>query len=126
MAYVIDLVICYGTVFIVAIFVGLAGIDMSSAWSNAGIGLILILVFAAQWLYFFVLEAVRGTTPGKAALGLLVLTTEGRPIGARASAIRNLLRGADALPTAYAVGIIAMTASPRFQRLGDLAAGTMV
>jgi hypothetical protein len=91
-----------------------------------GIGIWLLCLFAAQWLYFVVWEALKGTTPGKMALGLRVVTTEGRPIGFAEAALRNLLRAADALPIAYLVGVGSMTLSPRFQRLGDLVAGTIV
>jgi hypothetical protein len=60
------------------------------------------------------------------AAGLRVVTTAGRPIGFGPAALRNVLRAADALPTGYAIGVCAMALSPRFQRLGDLVAGTMV
>src|SRR6185437_13299110 len=52
--------------------------------------------------------------------------TSGRPIGWRAAALRNLLRAADLLPIGYIAGVVSMTLSTRFQRLGDLVAGTMV
>jgi hypothetical protein len=55
-----------------------------------------------------------------------VLAETGRPIGWRAAALRNLLRAADALPTGYLVGLASMFLSSRFQRLGDLVAGTIV
>ncbi len=125
-ADVIDLIVCYSPVVIAAVIVVIAGAADSDGAAHAGVGLILLLVFAAQWVYFVVWEGVRGTTPGKMALGLRVLTPEGRPIGFAASAIRNVLRAADMLPTAYLVGLGAMFATRRFQRLGDLAAGTMV
>ncbi len=60
------------------------------------------------------------------AVGLRVVTTSGRPIGWRAASLRNLLRAADLLPVGYIVGVVSMTLSSRFQRLGDLVAGTMV
>jgi hypothetical protein len=93
---------------------------------------VLILLFASQWLYFAVLEGWRGRTPGKAALGLRVVTTTGRPVGFPAAALRNVLRAADALPLGYTVGwlsiagLVSMSATRRFQRLGDLVAGTLV
>jgi hypothetical protein len=40
--------------------------------------------------------------------------------------LRNLLRVADFLPASYAAGTIAIFSSPRNQRLGDMAAGTVV
>lgn len=125
-AHGIDLVLCYGTVLICAVIVAIAGADFADSASRAGIGFLLLLLFAAQWVYFVVWEGLRGTTPGKMALGLRVLTTEGRPIGFAQSVIRNVVRAADMLPTVYLAGLGSMIATRRFQRLGDLAAGTMV
>jgi hypothetical protein len=42
------------------------------------------------------------------------------------SAIRNILRLIDGLPTSYVPGMISILATKRNQRLGDLAAGTIV
>ena len=60
------------------------------------------------------------------ALDLRVVMVDGRPIGFGASALRNVLRAADVLPAGYLVGVTAMALNRRFQRLGDLVAGTMV
>jgi uncharacterized RDD family membrane protein YckC len=130
-ACLVDLFICYGLVAILAIIVvlsfygGATSGDVSSA-AKAGSGVVLLALFAAQWVYFVVFEATRGQTLGKRLTGVRVLAENGRPIGWRAAAIRNLLRAADALPTGYLVGLISMSISSRFQRLGDLAAGTIV
>jgi uncharacterized RDD family membrane protein YckC len=124
-AYLLDLVACYGAVFVIVLVVSVAlGADPTTG--GFGVGLLLLLLFVAQWVYFALFEAWRGATPGKMALGLRVLTTNGRPIGASAAVLRNLLRAADVLPTGYLLGAVAMVVSGRFQRLGDLAAGTMV
>lgn len=124
-AHLVDLLACYGALFVIVLFVSLAmGADPTTG--GYGMGLLLVLLFAAQWVYCAAFEAWRGATPGKSLLGLRVLTTSGRPIGPGAAILRNLLRAADVLPTGYVLGVIAMAASPRFQRLGDLAAGTIV
>jgi hypothetical protein len=47
-------------------------------------------------------------------------------VDGRSSVIRNLLRLVDGPLTGYVAGIISVIASPRNQRLGDLAAGTVV
>jgi hypothetical protein len=53
-------------------------------------------------------------------------------VGLSAAVLRNVLRAADALPLAYTAGLlsiagfVSMVATRRFQRLGDLVAGTMV
>jgi uncharacterized RDD family membrane protein YckC len=138
LAFLLDLLVCYGTLAVVTLVVVLAVLGGASitgateSLAGAGAGLFLVLLFASQWLYFAVLEGWRGRTPGKAALGLRVVTTTGRPIGYPAAALRNVLRAADALPLQYLAGLLSvaglasMAATRRFQRLGDLVAGTMV
>ena len=130
-AHLLDLALCYGIVavlalvVVVAFFGGKTSEEIGSG-AKAGGGLVLLALFAAQWLWFVVWEATRGQSPGKMWTGVRVLAESGRPIGWRAAAIRNLLRAADALPTGYLVGLASMSATSRFQRLGDLAAGTIV
>jgi uncharacterized RDD family membrane protein YckC len=138
LAYMLDVLICYSALAVIAVvvFVAVAGwAALSGAAENAaavGVGLVLLLLFAVQWLYFTIFEALRGRTPGKAAFGCRVVTTMGRPIGWRAAALRNVLRAADALPLASTAGLLSLTGlvsmsmTRRFQRLGDLVAGTMV
>lgn len=94
-----------------------------------------ILFWAALVLVFFLIQfgyhvlfetRAGGRTPGKRWTGLRVVRLGGGPVTFTASAIRNLVRIVDALPGAYAVGIIALLSSSRNQRLGDMAAGTLV
>jgi len=138
LAYLLDLILCYGALLVLAFLVALgvfgtaAATDAAESVAGAGIGVLLVVLFAIQWVYFAVLEAWRGRTPGKAALGMRVVSTTGRPIGFRAAALRNVLRAADALPLTYSAGIVSiaglasMSSTRRFQRLGDLVAGTLV
>jgi uncharacterized RDD family membrane protein YckC len=137
-AYLLDVILCYAgltvlTVIVVLAFVGTGGLsDAFDGAGGAGVGLVLVALFAVQWVYFAVLEAWLGRTPGKKALGLRVVTATGRPIGFRAAALRNVLRAADALPLTYSGGVLSlaglasMSVTRRFQRLGDLVAGTIV
>jgi uncharacterized RDD family membrane protein YckC len=131
-AYLVDLIVCYTVVFaigfaILLLTVGgaMVGGEIDSA-AKLGIGLILVVLFCAQWVYFAAFEALTGRTPGKRFLGLQVLTVTGRPIGFREAALRNVARAADALPIGNVLGAIVMALTSRFQRLGDLIAGTMV
>jgi uncharacterized RDD family membrane protein YckC len=81
---------------------------------------------AALAVYGAATEALFGATPGKLALGLRVeLAGGGRPGVARAI-VRNLLRPVDIMPYLGAVGLSLMTVTGLRQRLGDLAAGTVV
>lgn len=89
-------------------------------------GVTLIMIFCGEWLYFVLYEGWRGATPGKKMCGLRVVQLSGAPILWRQSFIRNLLRFADFLPFGYGVGIAFCLGTRKFQRIGDIAAGTVV
>jgi len=92
-----------------------------------GLGIFLVVFFLAEWFYPVFFEVLAdGQTPGKKSMGLRVVNHDGTPIGWSASVIRNLLRVADFLPFFYVAGLVSMLCSRSFQRLGDLAAGTLV
>ena len=80
------------------------------------------------WFGYDVLFEVlaNGRTPGKRWVGLRVVRSGGQPVGFLTSAIRNLLRIVDGPATGYVAGIVSIVASRRNQRLGDMAAGTLV
>ena len=88
---------------------------------------VIVLVFLVQFGYDVLFETLAsGRTPGKRWTGLRVVKSGGGPVGFVASAVRNILRIVDALPGFYLVGILAVLFTPNNQRLGDLAAGTLV
>jgi len=68
----------------------------------------------------------RGRTPGKAALGLRVVTKEGAPVRFRHAAVRGFVGLVDFYVTTGAAAVIAVLITRDNQRLGDLAAGTLV
>ncbi len=74
---------------------------------------------AAEWL-------LRGQTIGKRLLRLRVIDAQGLRLGFSQIVVRNLLRFVDALPLLYFVGGVLTILSKRSQRLGDLAANTVV
>jgi uncharacterized RDD family membrane protein YckC len=95
--------------------------------SGLGDALSIFLFFVIQVGYGMVLEWLwRGQTLGKRLLGLRVMDERGLRLRPSQVAMRNLMRIADLLPFAYVVGGVAAFISPRCQRLGDLAAGTVV
>ena len=82
--------------------------------------------FLLGWIYTIFFELHQDATPGKRIMGLRVVHSNGTPISWQASTIRNLLRTVDLLPVAYGFGLATMLLNNKFQRIGDLAADTVV
>jgi uncharacterized RDD family membrane protein YckC len=86
-----------------------------------------VSLFAVQVVYHAAFEALRdGQTPGKRLLGIRVVRDGGYPLGVAGALVRNLLRPFDFLPVFFGVGLVVALATARTQRLGDLAARTLV
>lgn len=81
----------------------------------AGIG----YPIASEWSW-------RGQTIGKRVMGLRVMDAEGRRVTLPQIVVRNLLRPVDMLPAFYLLGGATAWCSRHSQRLGDLAARTIV
>lgn len=78
------------------------------------------------WLgYPFVTEGLFGRTVGKSLAGLMVVGTDGARCTWSAAARRAILRPADFV-VGYGIGFLVILLTERRQRLGDLAAGTIV
>ena len=75
--------------------------------------------------YYIVMEATSGATLGKRAMGLKVVKQSGEPMDWQASIVRNIMRIIDGF-FFYLVGAIAVWVSKNKQRLGDMAAHTIV
>ena len=81
-----------------------------------------VLVFA----YYIVLEGYLGQTLGKMLLGIKVVREDtGEVPGLKAATIRTLMRIIDGL-LSYLVAFVAVLASQKNQRLGDMLAHTLV
>jgi hypothetical protein len=68
----------------------------------------------------------EGRTPGKRMVGIRVVTTDGDSIGFLAAFLRNLLRLIDFLPLMFVVGAASILLTRTNQRVGDIAANTLV
>ena len=99
---------------------GIFSVDISRALS------ILIYFVVSIGYGMFTEWYWRGQTVGKRLLHLRVLDEQGMRLEFSQIAIRNLLRCVDMLPLFYAVGGIVCGLTKKSQRLGDLAAGTIV
>ncbi len=90
-------------------------------------GLMMVGYFVISIGYGVAMEwGYRGQTFGKRLLRLRVVDASGLRLQFHQVLMRNLLRFVDMLPAFYLLGGLVSLLSPRAQRLGDLAAGTMV
>jgi uncharacterized RDD family membrane protein YckC len=119
-AFVVDYVlsIAAGVLGPIGLFVALGAPGVSEA-VFVFVGLVFVLG------YFVVLEGLFGQTIGKRLFGIAVVGRDGAPITMRQSAVRNLLRLVDGLFN-YALGLVVMLTNEDRQRLGDMAAETLV
>ncbi|KAB2959383.1 MAG: RDD family protein [Thermoanaerobaculia bacterium] len=92
---------------------------MFGAMAGAAVWLLLVLVA------FSVGEGRWGVTPGKWATGIRVVGSDLRPCGFGRAFVRNLLKMVDGFFN-YLIGILMVAFTPQWQRLGDLAARTIV
>jgi uncharacterized RDD family membrane protein YckC len=121
LAFAIDLVI--RGVIIVALWIASIPLGLS----GMGGGVFLIFLFLIEWMYPVLFELfMHGQTPGKKMFGISVINDDLSPVTLGTSLVRNLLRTVDFLPLLYLTGLISMLSNRRFQRLGDMAAGTLV
>ena len=90
-------------------------------------GLFVALTSAVLYLgYYVLMEGYLGQTVGKMLLGIKVIREDdGGVPGVKAAAIRTVLRIVDGL-FSYLVAFIVVLASAKNQRLGDMAAHTLV
>ena len=104
----------------------LIGVGFGDISSTVEIVVIYAVIFLIVWGYYPLFEFFgRGRTPGKRAQRLRVVRTDGQPAGGAAILVRNLIRIVDVLLFPF-LAVISMLVTARAQRLGDLAAGTMV
>ena len=89
------------------------------------LALIILLVYLGlvHW-YFIYYHLKRGATPGKQVFGLQVISLDNRPLSREQCILRECLVYVDV--GLFLPGLISILATQRNQRLGDLAAGTMV
>jgi uncharacterized RDD family membrane protein YckC len=124
-AYLLDLAIRAAALYGLVTALSLLLIPFAATGLPAGV--YFVIAFLLEWGYGCFFEAWwNGQTPGKRAFGLRVIKTEGYAIGFHEAMIRNLLRAADFVPLFYAAGFLSAISTSRFQRIGDLVAGTMV
>lgn len=127
------------TLILIGIYLVLVLIWLAVAWTGIvdddglftevrawGIAVLFLLFFLVYWGYFVFFEMrTNGQSPGKKSQKIRVVKDGGGAITFTDVAIRNLLRAIDGI-AGYAVAGICMFVTRKAQRLGDLAAGTVV
>ena len=123
LAYAVDLACISALTTLLGAIIGLLGILSSDIASGA----MFVAYFGLQIGYGILFEWLwRGQTIGKRLLKLRVMDAQGLHLQFSQIVIRNLLRFVDSLPLFYLVGGAACLFSRYAQRLGDLAANTIV
>lgn len=140
LAYVLDVsvvsIILYVAI-LAAIVLGLGGVFAAAKIAMLrgadGFALVALIIYLVLFLigslaiwhgYFVYFEVKKGTTPGKKAFGLRVISLQHPKLTVGQAILRDMFRYIDAwliLP-----GLISMLVSQKKQRLGDMAAGTQV
>jgi len=130
-AYVLDLILRMLIGFLFTLVVSLFTLLLSYLSNSDEVfevsaGVWTITLFVLEWFYgpFFEI-AWQGQTPGKWLTSMRVIGADGLPLAPWQAILRNVLRFVDLLGFGF-VGLVSAASNPRFQRLGDLAAGTMV
>lgn len=117
-------ILCIG---IASNLIGLVAALLNIINADLARGVTIFLYFAVTLSYSIVLEWFwRGQTIGKRLLRLRVVDLEGMRLRPSQIVVRNLLRAVDFMPAFYVVGGLACLFSRHAQRLGDIAANTVV
>lgn len=132
----------FGLAFVITIVLGFSSF-LSQVLGPFLVVSAIISFFLLSWFYGAFFESqFNGRTVGKMVFKLRTISVDGRPINGEQAALRNILRSADMcllipmgvfiaewegaqLPVCC-VGLVSMALTRRMQRIGDLAAGTMV
>jgi len=123
LAWLIDVTAIASAAGLLRTIIGLLGLSRNGFASATYV----IAYFVISVGYAIVLEWYwRGQTIGKRVLKLRVMDEQALRLEFSQVVVRNLLRFVDALPGLYLIGGAICALSRRFQRLGDIAANTIV
>ena len=126
MATIADAVVFAGVWVVMALLFGTVEQAGPAEWSGSLPAVPSIIYGLMVVLYYILMEGYLGQTLGKMLLGIKVVREDtGEAPGMKAAAIRTLLRIVDGL-FSYAVAFVAVLISDKRQRLGDMAAHTLV
>ncbi|MDF1825599.1 MAG: RDD family protein [Verrucomicrobiales bacterium] len=134
LALAVDFAVVVALTLLISQFIGIFQSSVAeipvigSILSDFGAGATILLQFIVFTFYGMVTEWLwSGQTVGKRLFKLRVIDDRGLSLGVKQIVIRNLFRLLDILPsTFYLIGSISCLITKRCQRIGDIAAGTLV
>lgn len=130
MAWLVDAIIMWVVALVAYFTLTFFVADPVNAVLDLALGLrvgAIVSVLLILWAYWTIFELRwNGQTPGKRLLRIRVVKRDGSPVTPFASAVRNLMRLVDFLPSCYPVGTAVMLIDSKHRRLGDLLAGTLL
>jgi len=123
-AYLLDLIIRVAFMWVLTFFLT----PLQVFFPGTTMGFLFVVWFLNGWGYYVACEGFfKGKSFGKHVMGLRVIQEGGYPITFWPSVLRNFVRAADGMPFFLSgVGFTTMLLSKNLQRLGDLAARTVV
>ncbi len=100
--------------------------SLLTAYVGAIVSVVIFLLAMTYDIYFEVMH--NGQTPGKRVAGTRVIREGGAPVDFRSAFLRSMLAMVDVVPILppYVIGGTVVLINGRRQRLGDMAAGTLV
>lgn len=127
-ALIVDTILISVVSFVLFLLIGVLGVAGGDLF-GALLGVVVIpLTLVIQFGYFIYLEGDRGQTFGKQLMNIVVVKEDGSDVDFGDAAIRNILRIVDGLGIVipYLVGLVLVFVTDDNQRLGDMAADTLV
>ena len=76
--------------FVISVLVGVVGLIAASA-IGGDVNVVNFLVSIGYWIVVLVMVATRGQSPGKIAIGIKIVKTDGRPIGFGTTLLREVI-----------------------------------
>lgn len=124
LAFLIDGFLLYMYAYLVGIVSDALGLIYEDGWTQRGLAALIFLPAMSYSLWMHSL--FNGRTVGKMLLGMRVVRLDGSPVHWSNLLVRWMLRLVDIWLFLGSVGILSILFSPRGQRVGDAAAGTVV
>ncbi len=134
-AYILDMVIQVTIIILGVLLLVFIGVweggslpgPLTGQFQLLALAFFYLLIFFFQWGYFTMFEMFKnGQTPGKKAMRISVIRSNGEPLDASVIVLRNLLRAVDGFPVLSALGGFISILDKKSRRLGDIIADTLV